>query len=364
MKTNKLLIALTLLVTGATTLFAQEKDLVLNGSFENTHASVRSYGGIDVADSISSSNNTTVDLFSKDACGNYLDAPDNYMGSQGPKTGSNYAGVIAYYADDAGIFSTTPGYRKYSEYIQFAFSQPLTAGKAYNITFNVSLAEKSAYAVSGLGAYVSMNKMDVKDNAFLKIIPHIVCVDIISNNEWTTISSSYVAAGGERYLTIGCFDSYMVTQKIVPPNTNDSRKAYYYIDDVSFTPMLISDKDIASILSGSCYQLSNLNFETDKAVILSESYPELKSLARFLKTYPYVTVYINGHTDKTGTDAHNDVLSQERASAVMNYLVNEGIDIRRMKARGHGENEPIDMVNANSPTNRRVEITICAINKN
>jgi OOP family OmpA-OmpF porin len=360
MKTINQLTIWAILLMGATALTAQEKDLIVNGSFENTNGPISSYGGITIADSISSSNNTTVDLFGKNACGNYLGAPDNYMGTQGPKTGGNYAGFTAYYSDDAGIFISEPGYRQYSEYIQFAFSEPLTAGRSYSITFNVSLAEKSAYAVSGLGAYISTTKMDVKNNAFLPITPHIACTEVVTNTEWTTISSTYVAAGGERYLTIGCFDSYMEIQKIIAPFTTNSRKAYYYIDDVSFTPVIIPADDIATILSGSCYQLNDLNFETDRSVILSASYPELLKLSLFLKKYPSIMVYIDGHTDITGTNVHNYKLS-ERADAVKDYLVKEGVDIKRMKTRGHGEDQPIDMVNSNSSTNRRVEITICAI---
>lgn len=364
MKTNKLVFSIATILSLAVSVNAQEKNLVMNGSFENLSGTVRSTGGYILADSISSSNNTTVDLYSKSACGDDLHVPTSYMGVQEPKTGNNYAGIIAYYADDAGFFKTKPGYRKYSEYVQLNFSQPLEAGKAYSLTFNVSLAERSAYAVSGLGVYFSKEKMDVKNNAFLDVMPHVVCTEVLSSTEWTTVTGTYVAAGGERYLTLGCFDNYMKTQKVAKPNTNDSRKAYYFIDDVGMTLELINMKDLTSILTGSCYQLNDLNFETDKAVILADSFEELKSLSRFLKTYPYIVVYIDGHTDKTGTDAHNDKLSQDRAAAVKLFLVNDGVNASRMKARGYGENQPIDTEKDKSFVNRRVEITICAVIQN
>jgi outer membrane protein OmpA-like peptidoglycan-associated protein len=70
-------------------------------------------------------------------------------------------------------------------------------------------------------------------------------------------------------------------------------------------------------------------------------------------------VYIDGYTDKTGTDLHNDTLSKDRAMAVKNYLVDNGIDASRLKARAHGETLPIDTLHDNSLVNRRVEITLC-----
>jgi OOP family OmpA-OmpF porin len=355
-----------ILLTAATFLsfpgmnFAQTSNLITNGSFEKTNHKVHGWGDYKSADSISSSNNTTVDLYSNDACGKDFDVPSNYMGTQGSKEGNNYAGIIAYMADDAGLFKTKPGYRKYSEYIQLPLAEPLVAGKAYVITFSASLAEKSAYAVSGLGVYFTNEKLDVKKNSFLNVTPHVVTTEIVTGTEWTTFTGTYVANGGERYVTLGCFDRYMLTQKIVAPNTNNSRKAYYYIDDVSLAPQVILPTDITAILTGSCYRLENLNFETDKATILPTSYDELNGLARFLKTYPYIVVYIDGHTDKTGTDAHNDKLSEERAQSVKAYLVSQGVDESRMKARGYGETQPIEMTNESSFANRRVEITICA----
>jgi outer membrane protein OmpA-like peptidoglycan-associated protein len=364
MKTKSILIltAAALFSFGGIGFAQQTNNLVINGSFEKTDKKVKGWGAYRQADGLSSSNNTTVDLYSVDACGNDYDVPNNYMGDQGSKEGNNYAGIIAYMADDAGFLKTKPGYRKYSEYIQMSLAEPLVAGKAYVITFSASLAEKSAYAVSGLGVYFTSDKLDVSNNAFLDVVPHVITTEIVTGMEWTTFTGTYVANGGERFVTLGCFNRYMEVQKIVAPNTNNSRKAYYFIDDVSLSPQIVAppSDDMISVLTGSCYRLEDLNFETDKAVILATSYDELNSLARFLKTYPYLVVYVDGHTDKTGTDAHNDKLSEDRAAAVRTYLTDKGISGDRLKVRGYGESQPIDLGADNSLANRRVEITICA----
>jgi OmpA-OmpF porin, OOP family len=348
-----------LAVMAILTATAQESNLVMNGSFEAKKGKVHGRAEYDRADSISSSNNTTIDLYSADACGKDFDVPDNYMGSQSGKTGNNYVGFTAYYGQETGIFKTKPAYQKYSEYIQLNLREPLAAGKAYNVSFDIALAERSAFAVSGIGVYFTSEKMDEKKNSYLDVTPHIIASNVITSNDWSVFTATYVAKGGERYLTIGCFDDYMYVQKVIPENTNNSRKAYYFLDDVSVSPAVIPENDIVWILSGACYQLTDLNFETDKAVILPESFNELNGLANFLLSYPWVVVYIDGHTDKVGTDAHNDQLSKDRAASVRAYLANSGVPEERMKTRAFGETMPIEKTEEASAINRRVEITIC-----
>jgi OOP family OmpA-OmpF porin len=102
-----------------------------------------------------------------------------------------------------------------------------------------------------------------------------------------------------------------------------------------------------------------LNFETDKAVILPVSFPELDALAVFLKSYPALTIYIDGYTDKTGTDNTNVKLSADRANAVKTYLINKGVNPENLLSRWFGSEYPIDERYTNSVTNRRVEITAC-----
>lgn len=331
----------------------------MNGSFEATDGRVKGRAQFDRADSVSSSNNTTIDLYSANACGKDFDVPDNYMGSQGSKTGSNYAGFIAYYGQETGLFKDKPGYQQYSEYMQFNLREPLVAGTPYTVTFSVSLAERSAFAVSGLGVYFTTEKMDEQNNAYLDVTPHIIAAEVITSNEWAVFTGTYVAKGGERYMTLGCFDDYMIVQKVIPANTDNSRKAYYFVDDVSVGPAIIPENDITMILSGACYQLNDLNFETDNAVILPESFDELNALASFLRSYPSIVVYIDGHTDKVGSDQHNDQLSVDRAVAVRTYLTEAGVPEARMKTRAFGESQPIENTEQSSAVNRRVEITIC-----
>jgi len=105
--------------------------------------------------------------------------------------------------------------------------------------------------------------------------------------------------------------------------------------------------------------LGGVNFETDRAVLTSDSMGVLEKVAASLKDWPEVRVEIGGHTDSTGSDAHNLNLSQRRAEAVRSYLIDQGVDASRLTAKGYGEKKPIADNNAREgrAKNRRVELT-------
>ena len=88
-----------------------------------------------------------------------------------------------------------------------------------------------------------------------------------------------------------------------------------------------------------------------------ESFPELDRLLRFLNENKGVKVQIAAHTDDQGSDPYNQRLSENRAKAVLDYLVTKGIEKNRLKSVGFGEKQPIAS-NENEEgraQNRRVE---------
>lgn len=361
MKKYTLILSTVSLFIFACALKAQNNNLVVNGSFENTSHPPCGSGEYKRASGISSSNNTSVDLYSVQSYSNDFSVPDNYMGNQLSQGGSNYAGIVAFYADEAGIFKTVPGYQKYSEYIQLELSTPLTSGTPYQINFNISLAERSAYAVSGLGVYLSSEKLDIDNNSFLNITPHLIACEIVTQTDWETVNGTYVAKGGEKFITLGCFNLCMDTIKIIPEFTNNSRKAYYFIDEVSVVSEEKPKEDLTSVLYGNCFRLQELSFEPNESTILPESYTELKELSRFLRTYPFLVVYIDGYTDdvNTGKEISNEQLSEARSLEVKKYLTAYGVRGDQLRTRGFGSTNPIDPYSVNSLKNERVEITVC-----
>jgi len=83
-------------------------------------------------------------------------------------------------------------------------------------------------------------------------------------------------------------------------------------------------------------------FDTNSATIKPESHAELDRAVTFLKeTAPSANGVIEGHTDSSGADAYNLQLSQRRADAVRQYLVDHGVPASRLEAKGFGESQPV-----------------------
>lgn len=107
--------------------------------------------------------------------------------------------------------------------------------------------------------------------------------------------------------------------------------------------------------------LQQVNFETAKAVILPVSFPLLQQVADVLKQHPEIArLAVDGHTDNRGAEASNLELSRARAVSVMKWLVDKGVDPRRLEARGFGPRQPIadNKTPDGRAKNRRVEFQI------
>ncbi|MDX1734296.1 MAG: OmpA family protein [Halioglobus sp.] len=85
-----------------------------------------------------------------------------------------------------------------------------------------------------------------------------------------------------------------------------------------------------------------VNFDFDSSAIEERYFSDLGELAGFLQRFPDLQVEVEGHTDSTGPESYNMSLSQRRAQAVVDYLVNQhGIAAGRLQAQGYGESRPV-----------------------
>jgi outer membrane protein OmpA-like peptidoglycan-associated protein len=103
--------------------------------------------------------------------------------------------------------------------------------------------------------------------------------------------------------------------------------------------------------------LEGITFATGKAEITPESENTLRKALKTLTTYPDISVEIGGFTDNVGSDASNQKLSEKRANAVRDWLVRQGVDPKRITAKGYGESNPIapNDTPEGKQKNRRIE---------
>lgn len=106
--------------------------------------------------------------------------------------------------------------------------------------------------------------------------------------------------------------------------------------------------------------LRNVFFETGSAALLPSSTAELDRLVGLLQENPALNIQINGHTDNVGDDNSNLNLSENRAKAVRDYLVQKGVAGERLHFKGFGESKPIDTNDtpAGRSRNRRTEFVV------
>jgi outer membrane protein OmpA-like peptidoglycan-associated protein len=115
---------------------------------------------------------------------------------------------------------------------------------------------------------------------------------------------------------------------------------------------------------GMVITLGDVLFRTDQAALQSGGVHNVQKLADFLSLYPQHKVLIEGYTDSTGSDSHNQALSERRAAAVEKTLIGMGIGASRISVRGYGEKYPVTSNKTAElrQLNRRVEVVISDAN--
>ena len=104
----------------------------------------------------------------------------------------------------------------------------------------------------------------------------------------------------------------------------------------------------------------NITFESDSGALRASFYEVLNSVGLVLAKYADTNLRVSGHTDSTGSDQYNQQLSEQRAKAVAEYLVTQGVARERMFVQGLGESLPLadNATPEGRAANRRVELFI------
>lgn len=157
---------------------------------------------------------------------------------------------------------------------------------------------------------------------------------------------------------------YGKTRPIADNRTEQGRQKNRRIDAIIDCALDI--KGLTPVPDKLCLNLK-LEFDNDRADIKPQFEPEVAKVADFMKANPTVTALIEGHTDNSGTPAHNLKLSQMRAESVVNYLVQKfGIDRSRLAAKGFGDTRRVayNTTSEGRAQNRRVNVILdCVLKK-
>ncbi|MCB0409297.1 MAG: hypothetical protein KDD29_03705, partial [Flavobacteriales bacterium] len=196
------------------------QNLVPNPSFEDTVSCPSSTGELFNSVNWNSPTSGSPDYFN--VCHNSPNnagVPNNFFGNQLAFHGNSYAGFGAY---------QSPNIR---EYIQVKLDSVLQSGVDYCVSYYVSLAEVSGYAIKQIGLYFSNTLINNPITTTLPFTPQIENNSFISDStSWVKVTGMFTASGGEEYLVIGNFNDDINTDTLSVSNASNA--SYYYIDSI------------------------------------------------------------------------------------------------------------------------------------
>lgn len=150
-------------------------------------------------------------------------------------------------------------------------------------------------------------------------------------------------------------------------NLAGNKKGYMYniVEGVNVTQEDVEngvsqDIELVKFEIGMKIVLKNIYYDVAKATLRPESVTELDRLVMIMEQNPTLVVEIGGHTDSDGSDSYNEKLSQARSQSVVDYLLDAGIEEKRLAAKGYGEKEPMvpNDTKENKQLNRRTEFKV------
>ncbi|WP_171017306.1 OmpA family protein [Maribacter sp. ACAM166] len=296
-------------------------------------------------------------------CSTSMGTPENFNGQQPANFGVGYVGFYMFAPDD------------YREYIQGALSTTLQKGGRYTISFYVSLAERSDFAVKEFGIRFSEFPVKVETSKVLSNIHFSKLQGDTSNQieityskfysdekEWIKLTQEFVANGTENYILIGNFKNNRRTQKF-QTKRKITKGSYYYVDMISVVKTdskKIDSPPIHNFKLDSVHVFKDVLFGFNKAILKDVYQQELTSILNYLKLHTEVKIKISGHTDTMGSDRFNQLLSEKRAKSAADYFLLKGVEQSRIYFDGFGSSKPIasNKTKAGRLLNRRVEFVL------
>jgi len=230
---------------------------------------------------------------------------------------------------------------------------PYLAAGVGGINFNTDEAKSDNDFIANYGAGV---KYFLTENVALRgDVRHVISFNPKHHNLLYTAGLTVFFGGGKEVAAVAPASAPAPQPAPAPkpePKDSDGDGVYDDADECPGTPAS------ARVDKRGCWVLGNVLFDFDKSVIKPEGRPILNEVTGVLNNNPSMRVDIEGHTDRVGSDAWNQGLSERRAQAVMESLVSSGIESTRLTAKGFGESVPAasNETKEGRALNRRVEL--------
>lgn len=261
----------------------------------------------------------------------------------GPK---NIGSPINNHEDQFSLFITSDGKKGY-----YSHEEVKDAGYTVSRIFEIEIPEENRIRYSS--NYV---KGIVRDKQTRQPLPAIIeLINLETKETESLVSSDSISGAYLIVLTQGAEYALYVNKKdylFQSLNFNYSARKDY--------EPIILDIELERATEGTTSVLQNIFFDVDKYDLKDKSITELDKILRFLKENPSFNVEIGGHTDNVGSEAYNLQLSDRRAQSVYNYLIDNGIDSRRLTPKGYGSTRPLadNTTESGRQRNRRIEFKL------
>ena len=357
--------AATLILTCTLGLNAQDDNLVPNGGFEDTNIKkLKSYGQMEeFCMDWFAATDVPADVFGEGAKGDKVGIPENNYGTQDAATGLCYAGFRAYSKD--------PKLKR--SYLEVKLPNTLEKDVMYCVSFDISLADKSRYAVNEIGVIVSDRKIEQPNDG-----------DMIRNADvkqktnkvfqymegWEKFCGTFLGTGQEEYILIGGFGgrNNMEIEKVSRPSGMTGAQinhAYYFIDNVSIVAIQAksqckcskADERDMDLVYGSSSVMDEDMSDAEKIKASVVYYAFLKrtptgagketvnNVIEILKANPGMSINIVGHSDddersEGAVNARYARIGKNRADQVRRMLEEAGISSTRINVTDMSNMDP------------------------
>ena len=351
----------------------QAQNLVPNASFEQVaedtkEKDIKTFGLVDaVTMEWSGATDVSPDLFMVREKESKVTAPCNDYGYQEPQDGDFYAGFRAY--------SKSPKLKR--SYLQVQLTEKLEENQMYCVSFDISLADLSRYAVPDIGAMLSDRNIDRGGTAPIVQKPdvqHKSNKTMVYMDGWETVCGTFTGSGEEEYLIIGCFggDASIDEEKVKRPTGKDcymgkaqQPQAYYYVENVKVEAITAlseckcgaADERDMDLVYGSSSNLpedatakqriedAGIYYAFLKRMPTTAGKNTISSIVALLNDNPSMNLDIVGHCDD---DEFNEGkinvrykdIGKKRAGQVKRLLEAAGVDPARLTVTGRENTDP------------------------